>query len=241
MRVLPKIPEKVHPKIQAKQRREQLKQLIRANLPDHLVIQEKVDYTEKERENFVIGIIGYNRTGKTTKELEIIEEWMRNNPDGEICSLDPQRKLTDITDRRLLLTDSKEEIFEKVTTLRNALVVLDDYKLIHPKFIPDPWVEHLFQNRGDWNIDIIYSIHNPGMVINIFTWFTDYYFIYFTLAQLGGWATKIPNYELCWNASYLVNKYVEVHGRGTYPAFPHIIVNCERGKLIAQNMEKDFI
>ena len=69
------------------------------------------------------------------------------------------------------------------------------------------------QQKDGYNIDIIYSCHNPMLVINALTYFTTHYYVFYTNMQEGSWKKKIPNYSLCLAGSSYVNKYVRKHGR----------------------------
>mgnify|MGYP007099641144 CR=1 FL=1 len=68
--------------------------------------------------------------------------------------------------------------------------------------------------------------------------FISHYFIFLTNAQEGSFKNKIPNYSLCIAASEEVNKHVSIYGRGLYPKFPYMVVDCEGQRLNAYNMEK---
>jgi hypothetical protein len=192
----------------------------------------------QQRSNFVFGYIGTNRTGKSATAKKAIESWKSQNPEKIVIGFDPQNNFTDLIDVEILLTDKNWE-YEKVLQYRNALIVLDDYYLIHEKLQPTQGLREIMAFRAQYDYDIIYITHNPALVINFLTFFTTHYYIFFTNVQEGSFKKKIPSYTLCEQASRLINRYVSKFGRGEYPNFPHIIVDNEGAKLIAQNVNKE--
>ncbi len=202
-------------------------------------VQSNDKYLYKERENFVKGFIGTNKTGKTAVTREIAIGWSEDKDDGyTILGFDPRRQLQDICDSFIYITDSDEEIVSKINDTRNALLILDDYRILHDEDKVRPWLLYLLQQKDGYNIDIIYSCHNPELVINKLTYFTTHYYIFYTNVQEGGWKRKIPNYTLCMSGSSYVNKYVRKYGRGEYPNFPYMYIDTENEKLCAINMNK---
>lgn len=207
------------------------------NIKLHKESESKIE----KRGNFVFGFIGHNRTGKTSRAIQIAEKWRENNPNGKIVTFDPQTKFSHISDDFVYSGMDKDEVYTRlVNELReevSSLVILDDYKILHKKErSTETWLEDLLFFRSEYNIDIIYIIHNPALVVEIFTYFTTHYFVFYTESKIGTWEKKIPNYTLCQTASLYINEYVREHGRGEYPNFPHIIVETETERLIAQNM-----
>lgn len=165
--------------------------------------------------------------------------WKAANPDKIVIGFDPQGHFKELLDVEILLTDEGnnwEE--EKVLKYRNALIVLDDYYLIHPKLQASKGLRTIMAFRAQYDYDIIYITHNPALVINFLTFFTTHYYIFLTNAQEGGFRKKIPNYSLCEAASTLINRYVGKFGRGEYPNFHHIVVDTENNKLFTQNCEE---
>lgn len=188
------------------------------------------------RYNFLFGMIGTNRTGKSITAQSIGKLWRNSNPDDTIVSFDPQKRFSDISDWNIQPDD--DEWCVKLHTLRNALVILDDFRLINEKNTPIKGLSKLLYFRAEWNIDIIYIVHNPSLIINLLTYYTTNYFLFYTEATDGQFQKKIANYNLCINGQRLINNYVRAYGRGTYPDFPHIIVDCENRELNAVNFKK---
>jgi len=167
-------------------------------------------YLQKERENFMKGLIGTNKTGKTAVTKQIAIGWGEDKDESyTIIGFDPRRQLQDICDSFIYITDSDEEIISKIDSTRNALIILDDYRILHEEDKVRPWLLYLLQQKDGYNIDIVYSCHNPELVINKLTYFTTHYYIFYTQVQEGGWRKKIPNYTTCIAVSNYVNKYVK--------------------------------
>lgn len=190
-----------------------------------------------KRNNFLYGFIGTNRTGKSSIAKQLAISWKNSNPNGIVISHDPQDNFTDITDIFIEPEDNDWAI--KCCEYRNCLIILDDFRLINESARPVKGLSKLLYYRAKWNIDIITVFHNPSLVINSLAHFISHYFIFMTNAQEGSFKNKIPNYSLCVAASEEVNKYVSVNGRGKYPIFPFVIVDCEKQKLMAINLEKN--
>jgi hypothetical protein len=190
---------------------------------------------ESNRLNFLGCYIGHNRTGKTSVAVLFAEAWRKRYPEGTIMTFDPQEKFKHISDFRLLPSDPERG--SKMLNLRDALLIIDDYKAFHHKNIPEPWLLDLMHYRNAYNIDIIVITHSPALIINYLTYYITHYFVFYTETQVGSWEKKIPTYNLCQNASLYVNKYVKINGKGEYPVFPHIVVDTLESKLTAQNIE----
>lgn len=192
---------------------------------------------QKNRENFLYKFIGANKSGKTTVAETITREWRKNRgQDYSIVSFDPTRRISDITD--FYIDPEDDEWALKCHKLRNCLLFLDEFRLLNDKNVPAKGLKSLLQMHTNYNMDIIAIVHNPGLVLNCFTYHTSKYFIFNTYAQEGSFEKKIPNYHLCLAASEQVNEYVRIFGRGAYPRFPYIAVDINNQKLSAYNMEK---
>ena len=193
----------------------------------------------KKRLNILWAFIGTNRTGKSVISRMYAEIWRKNNPDGIIVAFDPQRRFKGLTDWEIMPDD--DEWIEKLLQLRNALIILDDYKIIHEKNQPMKGLGKLMAHRADYNLDIIYICHSPSLILNLLTFYTSHYFLFYTEAMDDSFQKKILNYKLCINGQRLINKYVRTFGRGAYPKFPHVIVDTEKGELYAVNFTQKLI
>lgn len=189
-----------------------------------------------ERPNFVYGFIGTNRTGKSSVARFQALAWKKANPNGLIIAHDPQDNFIGVAD--IFIEPENSNWALDCHRHRNCLIIADDYRLINESARPVKGLMTLFYFRAKWNIDMIFICHNPALIINALAHFISHYFIFLTNAQEGSFKSKIPNYTFCIAASEEVNKHVSVFGRGSYPKFPYIVVDCEHQKLNAYNMEK---
>lgn len=192
-----------------------------------------------KRNNFFFGFVGVNRTGKSVTAAKYVADWAEANPDYTIVGFDPQRRFQDYIDIEILPGDTQWAV--GLHNLRNALLILDDYRLIHEKNTPIDGIEKLLYHRSDWNIDIIYIVHNPALITNLFTYYTSHYFLFYTEASNESFQKKIANYSLCMNGQRLINKYVKLNGRGEYPVFPHVMVDTEKAELFAMNFKNHSV
>ncbi len=188
------------------------------------------------RENFLYIFIGHNRTGKSSIARKQVIAWKKANPGKLVICHDPQRRFKGLYDIEIGPEDLDWAV--RLCSMRNCLVVIDDLRVLSDSSHPPKGLKQLMYGRCDWNIDIMCIFHNPSEVLNTLTGFATHYFIFYTNASKGKFEDKLPNYELCLIASDEVNKYVKIFGRGTWPKcdFPYIVVDTEKQKLMAINM-----
>lgn len=201
-----------------------------------------------ERHNFVYGCFGTNRTGKSSIVHDEGVEWRKTRQDKRfrIIAHDPQDRFGDIAD--LFIDPEDEDWAIRCLELRNCLLIWDDFRLINLKNVPVKGLQSLLYYRAEHNIDIIYVIHNPGLALNLLTYFTTHYFIFLTHSQEGSFQKKISNYRLCQAASNQVNDYVMKYGTGKHrndpeydgQSFPYCIVDCEKQTITGKNMQKEI-
>lgn len=194
---------------------------------------------EKEREAFLWGFIGDNRTGKSVTALEFAKDWREARPYGTIISHDPQKRFTGVSD--FFIPTGMKGWADMCADQTDALIILDELRLLHPKPQADDGLLALMANRGEQNIDIIYIVHNPALVLETLTYFTGMYFMFYTNSKIGGFQKKIPNYTLAHSASVYINKYVKTYGKGEYPNFPYIAVDTVTEELYAMNMNPEYV
>ncbi len=201
----------------------------------------------KERDVFLYGFIGHNRTGKTSEAVDIARTWKESREDGTVVSFDPQGKFGEIADFFILPAD--KDWADTCLNLRNALIILDDYRILHPSNLMNPSFSNLMAYRAEYSLDIIYICHNPALVLTNLTYYTTHYFIFYTQARLGAFEKKIPNYMLCHGACTYVNKYVRVYGKGKHKldeeyegqGFPYVVVNNETEDMTAINFKAENV
>jgi hypothetical protein len=194
---------------------------------------KKLTKEEQSRVVFLWGFIGTNRTGKSVIARKSAEIWRRSRPDGMIVGFDPQKRFVGLLDDEIDPEDPDWCL--KLHSLRDSLVILDDYRLINEKPTAVVGLQKLMYHRADWGIDIIYICHNPSLILNLLTYFTSHYFLFYTESMDGSFQKKIMNYKLCISGQKLINKHVKTYGRGSYPNFPYVMVDCERRELNAFN------
>lgn len=193
----------------------------------------------KERESFCWGFIGDNRTGKSVTAAEVAKQWKRSRPNGTVIAHDPQRRFSETAD--FYIPTYQKNWAEECAKMKDALVIIDELRLLHPNAQASGGLLELMANRGENSIDIIYIVHNPALVLETLTYFTGWYFMYYSNSKVGGFQKKIPNYLLAHSASVYINKYVKNFGKGKYPTFPYIIVDTEKEELYAMNMDSTFV
>ncbi len=203
-------------------------------------------FSLEDDENLLMGFLGTNRTGKSSLARQTAEMWRKTYPDTKkhkIMSFDPQRRFQTISTDFIFGHD--KDWVQKALKLRNALLILDDYRLLCKKARSSEDFDELMYMRAEYNIDIIYICHNPALVLNVLSYFTNFYYIFYTNTQEGGFKDKIPNYTLCEQASTFINDYVRYFGKGeydkerNYPNFPHIMINCQKQELYARNVDTE--
>ena len=222
---------------------------IDANINEQLTNQAQQEVASKERDVFLYGFIGHNRTGKTSVAVDLASEWKssREGDDAFIVSHDPQNKFKDNADFFILPADKNWA--EKCLDLRNSLIILDDYRILHPSNLMSPGFSNLMSYRAEYSLDIIYICHNPALILTNLTYYTTHYFIFYTQARLGAFEKKISNYMICHGACTYVNKYVKVFGKGKHRLdpkfegqdFPYVVVNNQTEDMTAINFKEEYI
>lgn len=185
---------------------------------------------------FCWGYIGDNRTGKSLTALEHAKSWRASNPNGTIVSFDPQKRFTEVTDYNIFLHERKTWA-SSAKKLGNALLIIDELRILHPNpTVNDDFLE-LMGNRGEHFIDIMYIVHYPGAILEILTSFTDRYYIFATNSRSDSFEKKIPDYSLAFTSSVFINKYTRAFGQVQYPGpFPHMMVDRKDGSVSAMNI-----
>ena len=185
------------------------------------------------------GFIGDNGTGKTVTMRERISRWKKTRPNGIVAAFDPTEVLTGLYDIELDIDDW----YKQVHGLKNALVVLDEFKVLHPNDRVDKRFHRWFAMRRKLSIDIMYSVHNPSLILEYLTGYSDKYFLYYTQTKEGTFKRKVKNYAVCHYSSSLINKYVATYYSDyddyekLYPNFPYIVVTNKTGSMNTINMD----
>lgn len=193
------------------------------------------------RKVFCIGIVGENESGKSVTAIKIIRHWKKVKPKSyKVVAFDPKMDMDNsLVDYRIKGSDKNWAY--KVAKMKNILLVIDELRMLNKHHQPMQGWEELMALRYTNNIDIIYIVHNPELILEYLTGFTNYYFIFYTNSKEGAFAKRIPGYIYAYTASKLVNKEVITNGGGSYPNFPHVIFDTKKKKLIAQNFKDNKI
>jgi len=226
--------------------------IIRKPDPNRITVVETRPSFKPERTNMVGGVIGVNKTGKSSTMRDFAESWRNSRIPNEggvqyqIVANDPQNifgKQVDNTGKVIkenlvdLYLDLEDPDWAlRCCELRNSLLLLDEIRQLMPYGRAPKGMLRLFSQCFFNNVDILWAVHNPSLAPDAATAYTTHYFIFLTFATEGSFKKKIPNYTLCQVACKEVNEYVRKHGRGKHKldpdyegqGFPHIIVNCEK-------------
>lgn len=207
------------------------------------------------RDPRVAAIIGMPGCGKTTKEEELIKQWIQHNPKGLIYGFVP--------DPRSVLKKYVQIPIEKYNTnwalelagVSNSLFVLDDYVGLmmsekgKQQYVPTPGMTDLFMAARYSNNEIIYSCHGPGAVIPQLAQYTTHYFIYKTSVDEGSFDKRMAGCAKLEKSAKMVNAYCEMIGnKGYHPNdqrytgqdFPYIVVDGLSFIAKPKNMKRDM-
>ena len=179
--------------------------------------------------------------GKTALAQWIAKIWKKTRPGRDVVAFDPQHKFKGIANK--FLSEHEGDWLEELLKCRNSLIILDEFRMLHPSHEADTRLIKIFSMRSgeDWNNDIIFIVHAPKMVLETLDIYTTHYMIFFTSARTSQWKDKIANAENCVIGHNLINKYVTKYGKGTYPNFPYVEVDNIGGEIKAVNMDPEKV
>lgn len=217
------------------------------------------------RQVFLWAFIGHTGVGKTVTAVELAKMWRKANPNGKVIGFDPHDILTNsgILDYYI---SSKDENWATWLMQRDkngkykfsdSLLILDDYRsLLDGNDCPTDVLE-LLALRRRLGLDWIYITHNPKLILNRFTYYTNFISIFYCEAHASDYSDKIPKYAACQKASNMINKYIlkkieegriknpnytkDDFMKECYPNFPHVIVRMESDQLEAMNMDQKIV
>lgn len=201
------------------------------------------NYENEERPVFLIGIVGTNGTGKSVTARAIAERWRKTRPHGDIMAYDPTDAFKGVANKFIY---PHEDWCEKALKLRNALVIFDEIRILHPAAIAKAKFLELMSMRRDQSIDIIYIVHNPKLVLELLTYFTTKYYLFYVQAREGAFKDKMKNYSICSGASNFINDYVhevirDTGKKGEYPNFPYVVVDNDTEDVTAINIDQNYL
>lgn len=220
------------------------------------------------RDNFFNMYIGYNRTGKSVTAKQYAYLWRMNNPDGIIAGFDPQRRFQSLIDPKYSIQAGEKFWWfghdrkgrptrpkgkRPLKELRNALVIMDDYRGMNRPSTTSDDLYALMEFRAEYNIDIIMVCHSPALVLEGLTMYISHYYIFYTKGKDAKFEEKIENYEECTAAANMMKAYIgdkpeiikdhgnyyDTSGKGNHQ-FPHVIVDTTTGELITQKIDKEW-
>lgn len=201
-------------------------------------------------------LIGGTGSGKTSLLVELLKYFRKNKNYSKIIGSDPHGVMGDA---KLLDHDIEpgDEYWAKRLMSKDkygryrfygSLLAMDDYRSLLGGSHTPKHVLALLMLRRRISMDIIYVTHNPKLVLEQFTYYTNMYSIFYTESSSSDFSDKIPNYESCQKAAKLINKYVVHLGgvdsdayRKLYPNFPHIFVETKSKDLKFMNMKQSII
>lgn len=199
------------------------------------------------RDNFIAGLIGVNKTGKSTVAKEkIIIPWRQSRSSKfQIYGHDPQNVCDGIIPKQNLIDSENKNWALDCCKLRNCLLILYEIKILFPKpQHPPAGLLKLFSQAYAWNIDIVWEAHHAKLVPEVCTYHTNKYYLFLTFGTKKQFDNELPAAELCKAGSNYVNRYVAKYGKGRHRLdplydgmnFPYAIVDVQNQKLTGVNM-----
>lgn len=189
--------------------------------------------------------IGHTGTGKTSTCVELTKHWRRTHRGAKVIGFDPHEMFSreKLLDNFISPSDEywAERLMQRDKTGRykfqDSLLILDDYRSLLTGSHTPRTVLDLLMLRRKIRMDIFYVTHNPKLILEKFSYYTNMYGIFYTESTASDFSDKIPHYAACQKASNAINKYVREYGRGTYPDFPHVLVTTESDELNFVNVD----
>lgn len=189
---------------------------------------------------FCYGIIGDNGSGKSTRCRQIAQLFKKAHPKAGIYAHDINGDFEDLAND--FIHAHTKDLWVKLSKLSNCLLILDELRVLHPNAQAHRDLLQLMAVRRKRNINIVYVVHNPALVLNAITYYTYKYFVYYTNSREGSFSDKIPSSELAITGSRLINNYVGAFSqsqyKAMYPKFPHVIVDTKAGNLQFVNVKE---
>lgn len=228
------------------------------------------------RQAFVWGFIGETGSGKTTLACEIIKDWRKVNRGGKVIGFDPHDVLKreklldhyvteidvnwpDILMSKICFQCRRIKNPEKDTCTKcgkkdwrfkfaNSLFAADDYRnLLTGNHTPQNVISFHGMKRRI-GIDIVYTMHNPCMILERISQYFTHFSIFSSQSSAGDFSSKIAQYVPCQKAANVINQYVLALGgvdsqeyKKLYPNFPHILVTNSSNELNFMNMDNKLV
>jgi hypothetical protein len=175
----------------------------------------------KFRKNFVLFMIGHNRTGKSVLAKDIASSYKSKFKNKKkIIAYDPQDRFSDLRDERILSEDW-EQYFDETgerLLIHDTLFILDDYRGLMMKDRLDDYFLKLLMLRNEHGIDFLFVVHSPKLIIERISYYITHFALFYVSGSDDNFkkSQKIQSVETVAQCSEMVNRYVREHGRGTY-------------------------
>lgn len=214
------------------------------------------------RPNEFIYLIGLNGTGKSTTTHELIQIALRGNPNLKLKKFDPHFQFTmypgsvinaEDKDWAERLNDFETEgQYRGHPKVRNTLLVMDDWKILHEgNFMPKGFKTFLINRRIHGN-EIIVSVHSPNDVLEGTKNFVTKYYFFHTKARESVFRERLAQPEYCVFCSNIVNNYYMTYFdmikhpndpmfKVTKQTFPYMVFDTAKRSLMPKNMDRPLI
>jgi hypothetical protein len=190
------------------------------------------------RSNFIYGFVGQNDTGKSVVASQKALKWKQSKPSHyKIVAHDRQNRFPFAHTN---INAGDNDCFKRLEGWTDYLLILDDFRAINKNPIALAGLDIILIDRIKNNVDIMFICHNPAAVINTLTDYATHWFIFKMNSKEVSFKNKMNNYTYCLAASIEVNNYVQRFGKGTYPVFPYVYVDCGKERLKGINMTQDL-
>lgn len=230
----------------------------------------------QKRQAFVWFYVGQTGSGKTSTAIQTCKDWRRANKGKKIIGFDPHgdfeaagllthtieendKNWAEILMTRICVNCNKVKHPDKPICVKcgkdvwrfkfqDSLLILDDYRsLLTADTLPRD-VLRLFALKRKLGLDIIFSTHNPALLIERASYYLTTINIFSTESDSGDFSKKISRYVPCQKGANIINAYVmELGGvdderyRSMYPNFPYVMVTNNSNGLIFMNMDEKIV
>ncbi len=174
---------------------------------------------------------GNNNTGKSVVVGAIIGSWLKKNPNGYVAAFDPQHRFKKDIDIK-----TQEDLVD-LASMKNSLIVFDDFRKIHPEAQPQKWLSDIMDNRYEYGLDLVFVFHSPKRIIEFLTIYCDTFLVFFTNYKEQDLVKKMPDCEPLLEGLTLVKREFRENGGGEYPVFPHCVVLPNDNLIIKVNFK----
>ncbi len=180
----------------------------------------------------LIIIMGNNNTGKSVVAKSIIDSWIIKNPNGYVAAFDPQNRF----DQKNINVKTDEDLRD-LSSMKNSLIVFDDFRKIHKKERPADWLIDLMADRYENGLDLIFIFHGPKQLIEFLTTYEDLYLIFYTNYKEKDLYQRFPEPDIISKTMDIITHEYRNNGQGEYPTFPHCMVEVNENLITKINFK----